>query len=351
MIDSAGHLYSLKITIDGDFKMQVTNTDQPLKYEKPSGADLNKQTKSEPRFADSSVATTKISPKTETEIYAPTSPTTSIAGVSCKVINPDGAASITVRNASESLKRPFSKDSGYESTLCKLMKSDLITPSADRTSPDIFIKTLLTAITDTDTSNAKRLLSEHGATELSGYRCSFSFEGTTYLDITPFALACRLGKLDLVKELYAKPEQLNQKFDTTNEGIGQTPLMLAALSGNFELIRQLLKWGAELQTLDKDGNVVDVIGKVLNLGDIREKTRNLIIEHYIENDLISREDSPIRIGYNEFTDDDGIGGTNDEYVYLNPDYNKRQQVDEGSHKLGLLDRLFSKKPQPGSNGY
>lgn len=322
--------------------MQATNTYPPQlpKYDKSSDADLNKQTKSDQRFADSIVAITEIPRQIATQSCAPTSPTTPIAGISCKVINSGDAASIAGRNASESLKRPFINDSDDESTLCELMKRESINSSADRTEQGSSIKTLLTAITDTDTSNAKRLISEHGATKLSGCRCSFSFEGTTYLDITPFALACRLGKLDLVKELYVNPEQLNQTFDTTNEGVGQTSLMLTTVSGNFDLIRQLLMWGAEPQSLDKDGNVVDEMGEVLNQGDTREKIRNLVIEYYKENDLISCKDSPIRLGYNEFTDEDGIGCmNNEEFAYLNPDYNKLQ---EGSHKLGLFARLFSK---------
>ncbi|WP_163371987.1 ankyrin repeat domain-containing protein [Endozoicomonas acroporae] len=338
MIDSAGHLYSIKITIDGDFKMQVTITDpQPLKYDTPSGADSNKHNKGDPRFADSSVATTNIPPQIAIQSYAPTFPTTPITGVSCKVINPDDTASITGRNASELLKSPFNSDPGYESTLCKWMKSESDTSSADRAKQDSVIKTLLMAITDTDTSNATRLISECGATELSGYRCSFSFEGTTYPDITPFALACSLGKLDLVKKLYANPEQLNQTFDTT-DGTGQKPVNLAAMNGHVEVMSQLFKWGVDPQSIVNDA----LTNKILSCSDSREAIKKVVTELCLTGELELSEKSVLCIGSrDECKDGDDIGCLGHGVVYVNPDYNQRQQVVEGSYNGRLLARLFS----------
>ncbi|WP_257285886.1 ankyrin repeat domain-containing protein, partial [Endozoicomonas sp. SESOKO1] len=298
--------------------MQVSNTDlQPPNYGKTfDEANLNKQVIRHARFADSSVATTSTLPQITTpERYAPISPADRIAGASCQVINPDDAVSITGRNASESLKRSFNNDPGYESTLCKLMKNESFAIPADSTNQDDFIKTLVTAITDIDTSNAKRLIFEYGAAELSRYRCSFSSKDTTYPDITPFALACRLGKLDLVEGLYVNQEQLNQTFDNSSGGAGRTSLMLAVMSGDVDVVEQLLKWGANPQIPDKAGHVVDIINVSFNRGDTRNKIRNLLIEHREELGLEPFEEPAIHFLKTECTDE-GTGHLNKYNVYL-----------------------------------
>ncbi|WP_257294237.1 ankyrin repeat domain-containing protein [Endozoicomonas sp. YOMI1] len=325
--------------------MLLSNTNlQLLGYGKASDKTvLNDQTISDVRFADSSVATTNTLPQITTqERYAPISPADRIAGLSCQVINPDDSVSISGRNASESLKRSFNNDPGYESALCKLMKSESFTIPADRISQDDFIKTLLTAITDIDTSNAKRLISEYGATELSKYRCSFAFEGTTYPDITPFALACSLGKLDLVKELYVNQEQLNQTFDTTNDCTGQTSLMLARVNGHLEVVGQLLKWGAKPQSLDKNGDVVDVIDKVLRQEDTRKIIKNFVTELCITGELVLSKDSVLCLGSRNECSDGDNGCLNEEFVYLNPGYIERPHLVEDSRKTGgLFAKLLS----------
>ncbi|WP_448218765.1 hypothetical protein [Endozoicomonas sp. 2B-B] len=126
-------------------------------------------------------------------------------------------------------------DPDTESQPCKTMKSGAMATSTGRDKLEEFVDRLVSVITnadstDADIAEAKRLISEYGADEIS--KCTRSFpvvNNLYYFAITPFALACRFGKLDLVKALYVNQEQLDQTFDVVNGTSGRTALMLAVI--------------------------------------------------------------------------------------------------------------------------
>ena len=86
----------------------------------------------------------------------------------------------------------------------------------------------------------------------------------TYPSITPFALACRTGNLDIVQGLYVDQKQLNQTFKCINGTNGRTALMLAAMHGRKRVVEQLLQWGADPQILDEAGTIVDRLNFAFN---------------------------------------------------------------------------------------
>ena len=122
------------------------------------------------------------------------------------------------------------------------------------------------AFSDIDTSAAKELLTTYGAELLSKCKCPFRFSDKFYPGITPIALACRSGNLDIVKSLFIDTWQLNESFDCINGINGRTPLMLAAMFGHVDIVRQLLEWKADPQMVDQLGDAVDHISyKFTNL--------------------------------------------------------------------------------------
>lgn len=122
------------------------------------------------------------------------------------------------------------------------------------------------AFSDSDTSAATALLTTYGAELLSKCKCPFRFSNKFYPGITPFALACRSGNLDIVQSLFIDTWQLNQSFECINGINGRTPLMLAAMYGHVDTVRQLLEWKADPQIVDQIGDTVDHISyKFTNL--------------------------------------------------------------------------------------
>ena len=122
------------------------------------------------------------------------------------------------------------------------------------------------AFSDSDTSAATMLLTTYGAELLSKCKCPFRFSDKLYPGITPFALACRSGNLHIVKSLFIDTWQLNQSFECINGINGRTPLMLAAMYGHVDTVRQLLEWQADPQIVDQMGDTVDHIAyKFTNL--------------------------------------------------------------------------------------
>lgn len=176
---------------------------------------------------------------------------------------------------------------------------------------DELIKALIDVVNNNDTAKAERLISIHGANDLSRYRCSFSFSDKTYPDITPFALACRFGHLGLVRGLYVTQEQLNQAFTLENGTDGRTALMLAVMKGHVEVVEQLLEWGANPQILDEAGMVVDEINLGFNKGATQDKIRNLLIKYREERNL-----QPFKEPDFGFYSAEGIDGIN---ISINPE--------------------------------
>ena len=141
--------------------------------------------------------------------------------------------------------------------------------SADLSYPvinhDKMMSMLADAFTNTDTTNAERLIFNYGAYYLSSCTCSYTIVGNkTYPDITPFALACRAGNLDIVRRLYVDPKQLNQTFECIDGTNGRTALMLAVMFGRIKVVEQLLSWEADPQIRDEAGNGVDEINFAFN---------------------------------------------------------------------------------------
>ena len=149
------------------------------------------------------------------------------------------------------------------------------------TNPEGFIAMLVKAFTDSDTSSAERLISMYGADVLSKCTCSFSFSNKTYPNITPFALACRTGNLEIVRALYVDQKQLNQAFDCINGVNGRTALMLAIMKGHVEVVKQLLEWGADPQVEDSIGENVDCMNIYFNMDNApaKEQIEELLKSH------------------------------------------------------------------------
>ncbi|WOG28393.1 ankyrin repeat domain-containing protein [Endozoicomonas sp. 8E] len=156
-------------------------------------------------------------------------------------------------------------DPDSESQPCKTLQNGAMATSAGRHKLEEFVDRLVSIITntdstDTDIAEAKRLISEYGADEIS--RCTRSFpiiNNLYYSAITPFALACRFGKLDLVKALFVNQEQLEQTFEVVNGTNGRTALMLAVIGRHPNVVEQLLTWEANTQILDGAGHCVDIL--------------------------------------------------------------------------------------------
>ena len=130
---------------------------------------------------------------------------------------------------------------------------------------DKMMSMLAGAFADADTTNAERLISNYGAYYLSTCTCSYTTVGNkTYPDITPFALACRAGNLDIVRRLYVDPKQLNQTFECIDGTNGRTALMLAVMFGRKKVVKQLLRWEADPQIRDEAGHGVDEINFIFN---------------------------------------------------------------------------------------
>ena len=167
--------------------------------------------------------------------------------------------------------------------------TDLSYPATNRKE---FIGMLTKAFTDTDTTRAKRLISKHGAKYLSRCTCSFAYgNNKTFTDITPFALACRTGNLDIVEGLYVDQTQLNQTFECINGTNGRTALMFAAMYGHKHVVKQLLQWGADPQILDEVGHNVDDLNFSFNDALMYFEIEELL-DHYREEKNLPEYDPP-----------------------------------------------------------
>ena len=148
------------------------------------------------------------------------------------------------------------------------------------TNKEEFSGMLANAFTDTDTTHAKRLIFMYGADYLSSCTCSFTFRYVnTYPAITPFALACRAGNLDIVRDLYVDQKQLDQTFECINGTNGRTALMLAAMHGYKDVVEQLLQWGADPQILDEAGTIVDRLNFAFNDSSTYYEIEELLNNH------------------------------------------------------------------------
>jgi ankyrin repeat protein len=76
-----------------------------------------------------------------------------------------------------------------------------------------------------------------------------NFEIITSFDATPLCVAISKGDFDLVKKLVEYGADVNGKIQR-----GTTPLMMAARYNNAEITRFLLSKGAKLNTEDNEGH-------------------------------------------------------------------------------------------------
>ena len=193
--------------------------------------------------------------------------------------------------------------------------------SADLSYPfinhDKMMSMLADAFTDTDTTRAERLISTYGAYYLSSCTCSYTIVGNKrYPDITPFALACRTGNLDIVRRLYVDPKQLNQTFECINGTNGRTALMLAVMFGRISVVEQLLRWEADPQIRDEVGASVDEINFAFNHSKrpVCVEIDKLLIRYREEHNLPQFNSNGFRIGIAQEIDD-----LSNRIVFLVPD--------------------------------
>ena len=146
-------------------------------------------------------------------------------------------------------------------------------------------ETIGKAFSASDTSAATGLISTYGAELLSKCKCPYRFRNYFYPGIPPFALACKSGTLDIVKSLFLDSWQLNQSFDCINGVSGRTPLMLAAMHGHVDVIRQLLEWKADPQIVDQIGASVDHISCAFNSISVARQIECLLRKYREENGL------------------------------------------------------------------
>ena len=146
-------------------------------------------------------------------------------------------------------------------------------------------ETIGKAFSDSDTSAATRMISIYGVELLSKCKCPIRFSDKLYLGISPFALACRSGNLDIVKSLFIDTWQLNQSFDCINGINGRTSLMLAAMFGHVDVVRQLLEWKADPQIVDQEGASVDHILSTCNSISVAREIKFLLKKYREENGL------------------------------------------------------------------
>lgn len=146
-------------------------------------------------------------------------------------------------------------------------------------------ETIGKAFSASDTSAATGLISTYGAELLSKCKCPYRFRNYFYPGIPPFALACKSGNLDIVKSLFIDSWQLNQSFDCINGVSGRTPLMLAAMHGHVDVIRQLLEWKADPQIVDQIGASVDHISCAFNSISVAREIECLLRKYREENGL------------------------------------------------------------------
>lgn len=201
-------------------------------------------------------------------------------------------------NAGELRKKRLNNEPGDELLSRKIAKIDVSSTSekiaehpcvpftqANDPNQNIDENMMGKAFADNDPSSAKNLISVYGAKKLSESRCKFSFSDKTYPDITPFALACRSGNLEIVERLYFDQKQLNEAFDCENGTNGRTPLMIATMHGHVEVVKQLLEWGANSQAEDFEGMQVSYMNMYFNEGDKEAQIEQLLKEHRKKNDL------------------------------------------------------------------
>ncbi|WP_257281266.1 MULTISPECIES: ankyrin repeat domain-containing protein [unclassified Endozoicomonas] len=225
---------------------------------------------------------------------------------SSQVTASDEATPNNCWHSSKAQVRSNTDDPGAEAVPCKMMKRDAMAISTDRDKLERIVERLFKIITDADNTDAdiekaKSLISEYGADELAKCTGVFSIdENLFYPAITPFALACRFGKLDLVKALFVNQEQLDQTFELTNGTNGRTVLMLATMKGHANVVEQLLVWGANPQILDEANNGVNAINFAYNgyNQDLCSKIIVLLQNARRERNLPSFEDAePDRVRY------------------------------------------------------
>ncbi|WOG28395.1 ankyrin repeat domain-containing protein [Endozoicomonas sp. 8E] len=250
-------------------------------------------------FSGHMVTTIWLQPQiTSQESYAQNSATSIVdrnIDVDAQATSSDGAGQSESRDSFKAQKRRFDDDSDTESQPCKFMASEAIAISNGRHDLESFAESLVKVITDpgstdADTSEAVRLISVYGADELAKYTCRFSFHTNTtksYPAITPFALACRFGKLDLVKALYVNQQQLNQTFNIENGTNGRTALMLSVIHGHVNVVAQLLDWGADPLILDEYNHCVDTLNYAFNIDnpDVLIKIEELLTNYRKDKNL------------------------------------------------------------------
>lgn len=85
----------------------------------------------------------------------------------------------------------------------------------------------------------------------------------TYYDATPLCVAISKGDFDLVKKLVEYGADVNDKIQR-----GTTPLMMAARYNNVEITSFLLSKGAKINTEDNNGNTALDHAKSVNATEV-----------------------------------------------------------------------------------
>ncbi len=107
-----------------------------------------------------------------------------------------------------------------------------------------------------------------------------------------FFIACRLGNLEIVKLLSeGGTDFLEDKPVCSNQVTGRTPLMMAVMQGNTDVVSYLLSLGADVAACDSDGNNVDIFNITLNSREprIRESISSIIADYRRERGIEAPE--------------------------------------------------------------
>ncbi|WP_257281269.1 ankyrin repeat domain-containing protein [Endozoicomonas sp. ISHI1] len=248
-------------------------------------------------------------------------------------------------------KKPFTDDSEAESQQRNIMKREAMAISTGDANPERFAESLVKVITDPDstdpdTSEAVRLIAEYGADELARLTIPFSFHMKTtrsFPAITLFALACRFGKLDLVKALYVNQEQLNQTFDMENGTNGNTAIMLAVIHGHANVVKYLLDLGADPLILNEDNRFAEHLNSAHNAGrpDSYIEIRELLADYRKERNLPPLEEPAMSGYYIEGTEKRVISVNIPEFFSEHPEFLEKFISDNP----GFLSQLAGESPQ------
>ena len=78
----------------------------------------------------------------------------------------------------------------------------------------------------------------------------------TYQGVTPFYIASEQGKIDIIEILYALHKDISNNIkikiniDTKRTIVDYSPLLIASCKGYNEIVKKLIKWGADIEAVD-----------------------------------------------------------------------------------------------------